>query len=54
MLRNIEILAPAGGAEALVAGVENGADAVYLGGHLFNARQYASNFSNEDLKKAVA
>ncbi|MBS3971373.1 MAG: U32 family peptidase [Clostridia bacterium] len=54
MLRNVEILAPAGGAEALLAGVENGADAVYLGGHLFNARQYASNFSNEDLKKAVA
>ncbi|WP_028308571.1 DUF3656 domain-containing U32 family peptidase [Desulfitibacter alkalitolerans] len=53
MVRNVEILAPAGGAEALVAGVENGADAVYLGGHLFNARQYASNFSNEDLKKAV-
>ena len=54
MVKNIEILAPAGGFEALMAGVENGADAVYLGGHLFNARQYASNFSNEDLKKAVA
>ena len=54
MDKNIEILAPAGSVEALMAGVENGADAVYLGGHLFNARQYAANFSNEDLKKAVA
>ena len=54
MTKNIEILAPAGGFEALMAGVENGADAVYLGGHLFNARQYASNFSKGDIKKAVA
>lgn len=53
MERKVEILAPAGSFEALIAGVENGADAVYLGGSLFNARQFASNFSNEELKKAV-
>lgn len=49
----VEILAPAGNFEALIAGVENGADAVYLGGSLFNARHYAANFNDEELKKAV-
>lgn len=53
MQERIEILAPAGGFEALTAGVANGADAVYLGGNLFNARQFAANFSNEKLKKAI-
>lgn len=50
---NIEILAPVGSMDSLYAAVENGADAVYLGGKIFNARQYASNFSDEDLKSAV-
>jgi len=53
MADKVEILAPVGSMEALYAAVENGADAVYLGGKLFNARQYASNFSDEDLIKAV-
>ncbi|MHB1126456.1 MAG: DUF3656 domain-containing U32 family peptidase [Bacillota bacterium] len=48
-----ELLAPAGGMEALRAAVENGADAVYLGGQLFSARQYASNFSDEELQEAI-
>ncbi|HBV98796.1 MAG: peptidase U32 [Peptococcaceae bacterium BICA1-7] len=48
-----ELLAPAGGWEALVAAVENGADAVYLGGRLFNARQSADNFDDKDLSRAV-
>ena len=47
-----ELLAPVGSWEALVAAVENGADAVYLGGKNFSARQYASNFDEEELKKA--
>ena len=37
-----ELLAPVGSMEALYAAVQNGADAVYLGGKVFNARQYAS------------
>ncbi|MFA5524187.1 MAG: U32 family peptidase [Tissierellales bacterium] len=53
MINKIELLAPVGSIESLHAAVENGADAVYLGGKMFNARQYASNFSDEDLKKAV-
>ena len=48
-----EILAPAGSMESLIAGVRSGANAVYLGGKLFNARRNAGNFDNEELKKAV-
>lgn len=49
----VELLAPVGSMESLFAAVENGADAVYLGGKLFNARQFASNFDYEELKIAV-
>lgn len=52
-LSKIELLAPVGSQEALLAAVENGADAVYLGGKLFSARQYASNFEEEQLKEAI-
>ena len=31
-MQNIELLAPAGSYEALVAAVQNGANAIYLGG----------------------
>ncbi|MBQ2847321.1 MAG: U32 family peptidase [Clostridia bacterium] len=48
-----EILAPAGSLESLKAAVRCGANAVYLGGKAFNARRNASNFSDEELKKAV-
>lgn len=48
-----ELLSPAGSMEALVAAVQSGADAVYLGGKRFNARQYASNFDDEALREAV-
>jgi len=37
----------------MVAAIYNGADAVYLGGKVFNARYYASNFDNEELVKAT-
>lgn len=49
----VELLAPVGSMEALYAAVQNGANAVYLGGKLFNARQYASNFDFDELKEAV-
>lgn len=48
-----EILAPAGSMESLVAGVRSGANAVYLGGKMFNARRNAGNFDNDELKTAV-
>ena len=49
----IELLSPAGSFESLVAAVEAGCDAVYLGGTLFGARAFANNFSDEELVKAI-
>lgn len=49
----MELLAPAGGMAALQAAVENGADAVYLGGSAFGARANAINFTNEELAQAI-
>lgn len=48
-----ELLAPAGTWEALVAAVQNGADAVYIGGTSFSARAGAQNFDNAMLAQAV-
>ncbi|MCZ7400843.1 MAG: DUF3656 domain-containing protein [Candidatus Methanoperedens sp.] len=48
-----ELLAPVGSKEALIAAIENGADAVYFGGTLFSARQLAFNFTNEELEWAI-
>ncbi|SNS99298.1 putative protease [Anaerovirgula multivorans] len=52
-MKEIELLAPAGSYEALVAAIQNGADAIYLGGMVFGARAYATNFDLETLEKAV-
>lgn len=52
-MSKIELLAPAGSMESLVAAVQNGADAVYLGGKSFNARQFAGNFSDDELERAI-
>ena len=48
-----ELLSPAGNFEALIAAVQNGADAVYLGGTAFSARAGAGNFDNDSLIEAV-
>lgn len=48
-----ELLAPAGGFPQLRAAVQNGADAVYMGGTMFNARMRADNFGDEELAAAV-
>ncbi|MDD6807062.1 MAG: U32 family peptidase [Oscillospiraceae bacterium] len=50
MINDVEILAPAGSREQLVAAVRTGANAVYLGVGTFNARRNAENFSVADLK----
>ncbi|QGU94977.1 U32 family peptidase [Clostridium bovifaecis] len=52
-MNKIELLAPAGSMDSLHAAVQNGADAVYLGGAKFSARAYASNFDEENMIKAV-
>jgi U32 family peptidase len=49
----VELLSPAGGWEAFLAAVENGADAVYIGGKNFSARQSAENFDDAQIKAAV-
>jgi putative protease len=49
----MELLAPAGSFEAFKAAVENGANAVYLGGRSFNARANAANFDLEELRRVV-
>lgn len=49
----IELLAPVGSREALIAAVESGADAVYLAGKMFGARAYAANFDNKELAEAI-
>ena len=50
----MELLAPAGDEKALIAAVQNGADAVYLGTGAFNARRNAANFDGDALNRAVA
>ena len=50
----LELLAPAGNLDAVIAAVQNGADAVYMGfGDGFNARRSADNFTRESFAKAV-
>ena len=49
----MELLAPAGDESALIAAVQNGADAVYLGTGAFNARRNAANFDGPALADAV-
>lgn len=48
-----ELLAPAGDFESLKAAVLNGADAVYIGGKEFSARQSAANFDRDEIVSAV-
>lgn len=48
-----ELLAPAGEFESLRAAVLNGANAVYVGGKSFSARQFAGNFDDEEMISAV-
>ena len=49
-----ELLAPAGSFEALVAAVEAGADAVYIGARRFGARAYAKNFDAGEISRALS
>lgn len=49
----MELLSPAGSQEALLAAVQNGADAVYMGLGSFNARRSARNFTDDDFARAV-
>ena len=52
-MRNIELLSPCGDFERLKLELKFGADAVYLAGEMFGMRTNPSNFSADELKKAV-
>ena len=52
-MKKVELLAPAGSFEALVAAVQNGADAVYFGANKFNARSSSKNFAGDELVRAI-
>ncbi|MCF0135804.1 MAG: U32 family peptidase, partial [Lachnospiraceae bacterium] len=52
-MRRPELLAPAGDLSCLRAAIGSGADAVYFGGELFNARKNAGNFDLEEIAEAV-
>ena len=49
-----ELLAPAGSLNVLKTAVMYGADAVYIGGEAFGLRAAAGNFSNEEMREAIA
>jgi len=53
MEKQIELLAPAGSIESFYAAVNSGADAVYLGGKDFNARQNSQNFDNDEMMDII-
>ena len=48
-----EVLSPAGNLEKLKFAVDFGADAVYLGGKLFNLRAKAGNFTLEEMEEGI-
>ena len=52
-MKKIEILAPAGSYESLVAAVNASCDAVYIGGTKFGARAYADNLAEDNMQRAI-
>jgi U32 family peptidase len=53
--KNIEIMAPAGSYESLMAAIQGGADSVYFGAEQLNMRAASSNnFTLDDLRKIVS
>ncbi len=52
-MQKVELLAPAGDIETLRVAILAGADAVYIAGKNFGARQFAPNFTDEELAEAV-
>jgi len=52
-MKQTEILAPAGSMETLRAALRAGAQAVYIGGKRFSARNSANNFSEDEIAEAA-
>ena len=53
-MKKPELLAPAGNMDALKAAILGGCDAIYLGGYMFGARNFANNFDYDELKDKYA
>ncbi len=53
MRKNVEILAPAGDIQRAKVAIQNGANAVYIGGKMFSARSSADNFEDEEIQELV-
>ena len=51
-MNKIELLAPVGSYEAFISAINNGADAIYLAGEHFGAREKAT-FTNAELKEMI-
>ena len=52
-MKKVELLAPAGNMEKFKMALHYGADAVFLGGKMFNLRAGSNNLSDEELEYAV-
>lgn len=52
-MKKVELLAPVGDKERLIAAIHFGCDAVYLAGKRFGLRAFASNFDEEELIDAI-
>lgn len=52
-MKKAELLIPVGNKECLQAAINNGADAVYLGGKKFGARAYSNNFDEKEMIDAI-
>lgn len=52
-MKKKELLSPVGNKMSLIQAIHNGADAVYMAGKSFGAREYAENFNNSELIDAI-
>lgn len=53
LVKKVELLAPVGNMEKFKMAIHYGADAVFLGGKMFNLRAGSNNLSDEELEYAV-
>ncbi len=53
-MSKVELLCPAGSYVAFEAALYNGADAIFLAGEMYGARANATNFTLEEMRKAVS
>ena len=52
-MKRVELLAPAGSRESFLEAINNGANAIYLAGKNFNARNFVKNFTINEIKEMI-